>query len=41
MDRSSNPLEWRHEEVKRRTIDVGIFPNTAVLRRLARVLLSE
>ena len=38
---STNSPAWRHDEVKRRTVDVGIFPNTAELPRLVRMLLAE
>jgi len=40
-DRSLNPITLRRQEIKRRTVDIGIFPNTAVLLRLMRMLLEE
>jgi len=41
MDRSLNPLAWRHKDVKRRTIGIGIFSNTVVALRLVRMLLAK
>ena len=38
---STNPLEWRPEEVARRTFDVTIFPKSAVLLRMVRMLLAK
>lgn len=38
---STNPLERQHEEVKRRTRVVGIFPNRDSLRRMVVALLQE
>ncbi len=38
---STNPLERLHEEIKRRTNVVGIFPNRASLVRMVVTLLQE
>jgi hypothetical protein len=38
---STYPPAWRHEDVKRRTVGVGIFPSTTVLLRLVRRPLVE
>jgi hypothetical protein len=37
----NHPHASRYEEVKRHTVDIGIFPKTAVLLRLVRMLLAE
>jgi hypothetical protein len=32
---------WLHQGVKRRIVDVGIFPNIAAVLRLVEMLLAE
>jgi hypothetical protein len=36
-----NQPTWPHTEVNRRTVDVGIFLNTAVMLHLVRMLLAD